>query len=50
MECHASLAHAHLLCPDVDPNEVRFGQLVALLVGLSTVLATRLLVLASTLL
>jgi hypothetical protein len=41
MECRASLIHAHLALPGLDPDEVRDGQIVTLSVALSALLVTR---------
>jgi hypothetical protein len=30
MECRASLVHEHLVSPGLDPDEVRYGQLLTL--------------------
>jgi hypothetical protein len=49
MDCRASLIYAHLAFPGLDPDEVRLGQMVTLLVALSTLLVTRLLLWATTL-
>ena len=46
MECRASLVYAHLASPGLDSNEVRYGQLLTLLVGTSVLLAFHLLMLA----
>jgi hypothetical protein len=45
MDCRASLIYAHLACPELEPDGVRLGQLMTLLVGLSAVLVTRVLLL-----
>jgi hypothetical protein len=41
MDCQASLINAHLALPGLDPDEVRDGHIVALLIALSALLATR---------
>ena len=38
MECQASLVFGYLLLPDLDPEEVRRGQLLTLATGLSLLL------------
>jgi hypothetical protein len=43
MNCQGSLIYAHLALPGLDPDEVRDGQIVMLLVALSALLVTRLL-------
>jgi hypothetical protein len=43
MDCQASFIYAHLALPELDPNEVRDGQIVALLIALSSLLLTRVL-------
>lgn len=43
MSCGSIVAYATLLVPDIDYDEVRWGQLITLLAGLSIVLAGRLL-------
>jgi hypothetical protein len=43
MDCHASLIYADLALPGLDPDEVRDGQIVTLLVALSAFLVMRLL-------
>jgi hypothetical protein len=50
MNCQGSLVYAHLALPALDPDEVRDGQIVVLLLGLSVLLATRLLLWATMLL
>lgn len=42
MECRASLVHAHLALPGLDPEEVLQGQLVAVLACLVGLLAVHL--------
>ena len=37
MDCQVSLIYAHLALPGLDPDEVRDGQIVALLIALSRV-------------
>jgi hypothetical protein len=49
MSCQASLIYAHLALPELDPDEVRDGQILVLLLGLSALIATRLLLWAPTL-
>ena len=46
MECRASLVYAHLASPGLDPDEVRYGQLLTLLTAVSVLLVLRLLMLA----
>jgi hypothetical protein len=41
MDCQASLINAHLALPGLDPEEVRDGQIVVLLIALSALLAMR---------
>ncbi len=41
MDCQASLITAHLALPGLDPEEVRDGQMVVLLLALSALLAMR---------
>jgi hypothetical protein len=41
MSCQGSLIYAHLALPGLDPDEVRDGQIVVLLIALSALLATR---------
>lgn len=43
MNCQGSLIYAHLALPGLDPDEVRDGQIVVLLLGLLALLVTRLL-------
>jgi hypothetical protein len=43
MECRASLVHAHLVLPGLDPDEVLRGQLLTVLIALSGLLALHLL-------
>ncbi len=45
MECCLTTMHALSLVPDADLDEVRLGQLVTLVVGLSLVLIGRLAIL-----
>ena len=45
MECRASLVHAHLVSPGLDPDEVRYGQLLTLLTAMSVLLLSHLLML-----
>jgi hypothetical protein len=40
MDCQASLIYAHLALTGLDPDKVRDGQIVALLIALSALLAT----------
>jgi hypothetical protein len=40
MDCRTSLIHAHLALPGLDPDEVRDGQIVALLIALTVLLLT----------
>jgi hypothetical protein len=47
MDCRASLIYGHLVLPGLDPDEVRHGQMMTLLVALSALLATRLLLWAT---
>ncbi|WP_338694820.1 MULTISPECIES: hypothetical protein [unclassified Bradyrhizobium] len=42
MECQSLLFGAYLSASPLDPDEVRFGQLLALVVGLSLLLIVRL--------
>jgi hypothetical protein len=44
MSCQGSLIYAHLALPELDPDEIRDGQIVTLLVAL---LVTRLLLWAT---
>jgi hypothetical protein len=41
MDCQASLIYAHLALPGLDPEEVRDGQIVVLLIALSALLMMR---------
>jgi hypothetical protein len=50
MNCQGSLIYAQLALPGLDPDEVRDGQIVVLLLGLSAFLVTRLLLWATILL
>jgi hypothetical protein len=50
MSCQGSLIHAQLALPELDPDEIRDGQIVAFLVALSGLLVTRLLLWATILL
>jgi hypothetical protein len=50
MSCQGSLIYAHLALSELDPDEVRDGQIVTLLVALSALLVTRLLLWATILL
>jgi hypothetical protein len=43
MECRASLAHAYLLLPGLDPDEVLRGQLLTILAAVLGLLAVHLL-------
>ena len=43
MECRASLVHSHLVSSELDPDEVRYGQLLTLLTAMSVQLALYLL-------
>ena len=43
MECRASLVHAYLVSPGLDPDEVRYGQLLTLLTAMSVLLVLYLL-------
>jgi hypothetical protein len=43
MECRASLVHAHLVLPGLDPDEVLHGQLLTVLTALLGLLALHLL-------
>jgi hypothetical protein len=45
MECRGSLIYAHLLSPGLDPDEVRRGQLLTILVAVSALLLSQLMVL-----
>ena len=45
MECRASLVHEHLVSPGLDPDEVRYGQLLTLLTAMSVLLVSHLLML-----
>jgi hypothetical protein len=47
MDCRASLIYAHHALPGLDPDEVRLGQMVTLLVALSALLVTHLLLWAT---
>ena len=38
MEYRASLVHEHLVSPGLDPDEVRYGQLLTLLTAMSVLL------------
>jgi hypothetical protein len=44
MECRASIVCSYLLMPGLDPSEVRRGQFLTLVTGLSTLLMLQLLV------
>jgi hypothetical protein len=50
MSCQGSLIYAQLALPEIDPGEIRDGQIVALLIALSALLMTRLLLWATILL
>ncbi|WP_213737168.1 hypothetical protein [Bradyrhizobium sp. dw_411] len=50
MSCQGSLIYTHLSLPELDPDEVRDGQIVTLLIALSALLMTRLLLWATILL
>jgi hypothetical protein len=41
MSCQSYLIYAHLALSELDPDEVRDGQIVAFLIALSAFLATR---------
>jgi hypothetical protein len=41
MDCPGSPIYAHLALPGLDPDKVRHGQIVTLLVALSALLVTR---------
>lgn len=41
MDCRASLIYAHLALPGLDPDEVRDGQIVTLLIALFALLVMR---------
>jgi len=43
MECRASLVHAHLVLPGLDPDEVLHGQLLTVLTALLGLLGLHLL-------
>ncbi|WGD55228.1 hypothetical protein QA641_15910 [Bradyrhizobium sp. CB1650] len=45
MECRGPLIYAHLLSPGLDPDEVRRGQLLTALAGVSVLLLLQLFVL-----
>jgi hypothetical protein len=45
MECRASLVHAHPVLPGLDPDEVRYGQLLTLLTAMSVLLVLHVLML-----
>ncbi len=47
MECRASLIHAYLHLPGLDPDEVRHGQLLTLLTTLLLLAIFRLLLMAA---
>jgi len=47
MDCQGSLIYAHLLLPRLNPDEVRDGQIVKLLVVLLGLSVTRLLLWAT---
>jgi hypothetical protein len=38
MECRALLVQAHLVSPGLDPDEIRYGQLLTLLTALVVLL------------
>ena len=42
MECRASLVHGHLVLPGLDPDELRYGQLLTLLSALLVLLVLHL--------
>ena len=44
MECRGSLIYAHLLAPELDPDDVRQGQLLTILAAVSVLLLSQLLV------
>ena len=50
MDCRASLIYGHLALPGLDPDEVRLGAMVTLLVAVSALLVTRFLLWATMLL
>jgi hypothetical protein len=43
MECRASLVHAYLVLPGLDPDEVLHGQLLSILAAILGLLALHLL-------
>jgi hypothetical protein len=45
MDCRASLIYAYLLVPDMDPDEVRRGQLLVTLAAGCVLLLTQLIIL-----
>lgn len=45
MEFGSSVSYAELLCPGLDPDEFRLGQLLAILAAVSALLLMRLYVL-----
>jgi hypothetical protein len=45
MECRASLVHACLASPGLDPDELRYGRLLTLLTAILMLLALHLLML-----
>jgi hypothetical protein len=49
MNCQGSLIYAHLALPGLDPDEVRDGHIVVLLLELLALLVTRLLLWVPTL-
>ena len=44
MDCRASLVYAYLLAPEIDPEEVREGQLLMILAAVSVLLLSQLFV------
>ena len=44
MDCRASLIYAYLLAPEIDPDEVREGQLLTILAAVSVLLLSQLFV------
>jgi hypothetical protein len=47
MECRASLIYAHLVSSGLDPDEIRQGQLLAVMAGLCALMLTHVLLSAA---
>jgi hypothetical protein len=38
VDCRGGIVYAYLLSPEIDPDDVRYGQLLALLAAVATLL------------